>query len=287
MQALHRRIARRARRLPDRAGESIARRRGLRALRERTDEPSRVLARVLDAAAAREASPEERAWFERIERRRADLLASQDELEAYASEFSGDPDDREVSVRGLAELCEVSSKPRFWAELLFRVVREARPAAVLELGTCVGISAAYQAAALELNGAGRLLTLDAAASRLAVAQAGFDELGLARVETRHGRFEDTLGPALEELGEVALAFVDGHHDEGATIAYWERIAPRLARPALVVFDDIRWSDGMTRAWRAIAADARVELALDLRALGVCVVGAGGEAQEIEVPLDDR
>jgi hypothetical protein len=152
MQALHRRIARRARRLPDRAGESIARRRGLRALRERTDEPSRVL---------------------------------------------------------------------------------------------------------------------------------------ARVETRHGRFEDTLGPALEELGEVALAFVDGHHDEGATIAYWERIAPRLARPALVVFDDIRWSDGMTRAWRAIAADARVELALDLRALGVCVVGAGGEAQEIEVPLDDR
>ena len=44
-----------------------------------------------------------------------------------------------------------------------RLVRELRPHSCLELGTGVGVSAGYQAAAMELNGVGRLLTLDGSA----------------------------------------------------------------------------------------------------------------------------
>ena len=44
--------------------------------------------------------------------------------------------------------------------LVYDHVRATRPAEVLELGTAHGVGAAYLAAALEENGAGRLTTVD-------------------------------------------------------------------------------------------------------------------------------
>ena len=41
-----------------------------------------------------------------------------------------------------------------------RIVRELSPRACLELGAGYGISAAYQGAALELNGSGTLTTME-------------------------------------------------------------------------------------------------------------------------------
>ena len=62
----------------------------------------------------------------------------------------------------------------------------------LEMGTCVGISAAYQAAALNDNGAGRLVTLEGYAELAAEAQELWSNLGLSNVEVIVGRFAQTL-----------------------------------------------------------------------------------------------
>jgi hypothetical protein len=43
---------------------------------------------------------------------------------------------------------------------LYCLARALAPAAVLELGTCLGVSAAYLSAALEANGSGQLVTID-------------------------------------------------------------------------------------------------------------------------------
>jgi hypothetical protein len=43
-----------------------------------------------------------------------------------------------------------------------------------------------------------------------------------------------------------------------------------------VFDDIRWSDGMLRAWERIADDPRVALAVDLDRYGVAFTGGSGD-----------
>jgi len=48
--------------------------------------------------------------------------------------------------------------------IVYDHVRAARPAEVLELGTAHGVGAAYMAAALRDNGAGRLVTVDFAAN---------------------------------------------------------------------------------------------------------------------------
>jgi predicted O-methyltransferase YrrM len=65
-------------------------------------------------------------------------------------------------------------------------------------------------------------------------------------------------------------FIDGHHDEQATWDYFNQIEPALADGAVVVFDDIAWSQGMRRVWRRVAADPRMAHACDLRHLGVCI-----------------
>lgn len=269
---------------PDAAVDRAVRDDGLRRLSAREDSLSKSLARSIEAALAHSASPEEQIWFKRIEERRTELLSSTAALVTPRAEWSGNPADERVAIETLGEVCRIASKSPRWCELLFRLLRELHPDRGLELGTCVGISAAYQGAALELNGKGWFVTLEAARSRLDVAVEGLELLRLRRVEARHGRFQETLAPTLAALRTVDYAFVDGHHDEQATLAYWRELAPRLADPAIVVFDDIAWSEGMADAWSAITDDSRVKLAVDMETIGFCIVGSVRDEDLIRIPF---
>jgi predicted O-methyltransferase YrrM len=157
------------------------------------------------------------------------------------------------------------------ALLLFRLIRAFKPSVCLEMGTSLGISAAYQAAALELNGYGRIVTLEGEESLVRLARQNFERLGLDRVTVVPGRFQDTLADVAREQAPLDFAFIDGHHDEHATVAYYRQILPHVGPSAVLVFDDISWSPGMGRAWKTIAQDERVGLAVDVSGVGICVV----------------
>jgi len=104
-------------------------------------------------------------------------------------------------------------------------------------------------------------------------------LGLGhRVQVKIGRFQDNLSAVLTELSTIDYAFIDGHHDERATIAYFEQIVGYAAQPAIVVIDDITWSDGMRRAWRSVWAHPKTDVALGLDKVGVCFLHAGVKAR---------
>ena len=224
------------------------------------------------------ATPEEEQWTERIEGLRSELEASGEELEfqdfgagSATSQPSAEEAARGVTVRRtVGDICRHASKRQPWAGVLFHVIRETRPPACLELGTAVGISAAYQAAALELNGAGRLLSLEGGESLARKADENLTRLGLGhRVELRPGRFADTLPAALEERGPFDYVFVDGHHDESATVDYFRQIAPSVPSGGVMLFDDVDWSEGMSRAWEAIHGDERVAGSAAVGPLGLC------------------
>jgi predicted O-methyltransferase YrrM len=221
---------------------------------------------------------DERAVIEAIESARARLEASSESVETidYGAGPGGMRTDEEMErgvpvIRNLGELCRSSSKPSHAARLLFRLVRERRPDRCLELGTCLGISAAYQAAALDLNGRGSLITMEGAPALAERAGILLDELGLgSRVDIRVGRFVDLL-PDVLQSARFDLAFVDGHHDENATLDYFRRIVPAMRAGGLLVFDDIGWSDGMARAWRVIRSDPSVEQDSERLGFGLAVV----------------
>ncbi len=201
-----------------------------------------------------------------IEKERAALLASRAALVDGSFAEPGLYDEG-VSI---ATACRVS-KPRNAARLMYLLMREFRPRRVIELGTNVGISSAYQAAGLQANGdGGRLVTLEASPYRQRLARELHGRVGLHNVDHRLGLFDDTLDATVDEFGPFDFAFIDGHHQYEPTLDYFDRIWRNATPQALFIFDDIRWSDGMQRAWVALQADSRIELAVDLNSVGICV-----------------
>lgn len=275
-------------RLQSKARETLLTPRQIDSLRASDHHVLQSAGEVLKKLRARLMVEDEAQWIQRIERIRSDLCSSAERV--LAPDYgAGDPaqtisDEAMEAGRITSEIvgqaCQQYSKPPLWASLLFKLVRQFKCESCVELGTCLGISAAYQGAALELNGKGRLITLEGAPSFGAIAARTLSRLGLGhRVEVKIGRFQDNLPAVLIELRTIDYAFIDGHHDERATIAYFEQIVRYAAQPAIVVIDDITWSDGMRRAWRRVWADPKIDVALDLDKVGVCVLRAGVKARQ--------
>jgi predicted O-methyltransferase YrrM len=234
-------------------------------------------------------SPNESASIRRIEDLRRRLCSSSDPLVKtdYSTSLTGVNRSAtgRTQARTVGETCKMASKPYFGALLLYNLIREFKPSSCVELGTCLGISAAFQATALKFNGRGHLITLEGAESLASRARDHLSELALDNVSVVTGKFQDTLDGVLHGEETVDYAFIDGHHDERATLQYFRQILPFLAPRALLVFDDISWTPGMRRAWTNIIADRRVKVSIDLRNMGICAFSPGaGEPRHLRIPL---
>lgn len=184
----------------------------------------------------------------------------------------------------LSDVC-MTSKPAFWGVFLFKLIRKLQPLSCVEMGTCVGISASYQAAALKLNSKGKLLTLEGSPDVAKVAQKTFAFLDLDNVSVISGPFHETLKHALQVSKPVDYLFNDGHHDHDYVLKYYFESLPYLSENAILIFDDISWSQGMKRAWREIAADDRIMASIDLHTLGIAFTGdRKGHSAQIRIPL---
>ncbi|MCX5771839.1 MAG: class I SAM-dependent methyltransferase [Candidatus Hydrogenedentes bacterium] len=231
------------------------------------------LSRAMRSAAAGAFSAEEHEWIGRIEPIRREMEASSAEVRQpdWGATSCGGVEPGAIT-RIVGEVCRSASKPKLWAGFLLKLVREFRPGSCLELGTCLGVSACYEGAGLHMNGAGRLVTLEGAPEFAEIARANFQRLGLSNVSVITGPFQKTLGEALDQLGPIDYAFIDGHHQEAPTIEYFRKISARANPGAVLVFDDINWSDGMKRAWRSVASSPGVFYPVNLHTLGVCIYG---------------
>jgi predicted O-methyltransferase YrrM len=224
--------------------------------------------RITDALKSlwRELPQSDQRWAERVELERKRLLRRQEPLIDGSLGRGGLYDDG-VTIQ---DACLVS-KPLESALLLFLLTRATKPSTVIELGTNVGISSAYIAAALKLNGEnGKIATFDASPYRQRLAQEAHRNLGLDNVSYVEGLFRDTIYPSLSKLGSIDLAFIDGHHQYQPTLDYFEEILKFSTPDTVFVFDDIRWSRDMKKAWSQIQSDERLGLVVDLSTVGVCV-----------------
>ena len=237
------------------------------------DPATRPLRRALATTMANRVPAAERAWIERIEARR-ESLAADDESTGGAFDpgtkgrdglFSGG--DETTTVAAAATMLSLS---RPWCTFLMRMIRELRPASCLELGSGFGVSAAYQAAALELNGAGRLTTMEGAESMATHARETLDSLGLGSTGLVVGPLAETLPAEAERARPIDFAFIDAEHQAAATLEHFRTMAPALAAGAVLVFDDVNW-DEMKPAFAEIGRDERVAASYAAGRLGLVLV----------------
>ncbi|MBW6460127.1 MAG: class I SAM-dependent methyltransferase [Bacteroidales bacterium] len=145
------------------------------------------------------------------------------------------------------------------ARRLFRLARFLRAGRILEIGTSLGITTAYLALSdRNVN----VVTLEGCPELSRKAKEHFLQLGLHNVELLTGPFSETLVPALHRLGKVDLVYIDGHHRGNAMLDYFDQCLPFTTNETVIVFDDIRFSLDMEKAWKTVCQRQEVRASFD-------------------------
>jgi predicted O-methyltransferase YrrM len=121
--------------------------------------------------------------------------------------------------------------------LLYALVRAARPETVVEFGTSYAISTIFLAAAVRDNGTGRVLSTELSKTKIAAAGANLAEAGLADVVTiLEG---DALRTLADVPGPIGVVLLDGWKD--LCLPVLRLLEDRLTPGALVVADDVTFA----------------------------------------------
>lgn len=180
---------------------------------------------------------------------------------------------RPPRLRTVGEIAAQTSTSDKYGRLLSRLADELKPRGILELGTSMGVSAAYMSAGCP---AAKIVSIEGLAAVASVAERHLRMAGMDNVSVLRGDIDLLLPQAMDAMpgGEVEMAFVDANHSRDATLRYFEALAARRARRSLLIFDDIYWSSGMTEAWHAIVADERVMTTIELPRMGLAFFRPG-------------
>jgi predicted O-methyltransferase YrrM len=179
----------------------------------------------------------------------------------------------------ISDIARNSLKSPRLAQLLYRLVKNQHPANIIDLGTCLGITTLYLQTA---QPAARLYTLEGCPETAAIATKVFDQFNARQIQLITGNFDDTLPQTIAILPTLDFLFVDGNHQQEATLRYFELCLPKLHENSLMIFDDIYWSRGMKKAWKQIKAHPQVSVTVDLFWIGLVFFKKGQVKQNFRI-----
>ncbi len=158
-----------------------------------------------------------------------------------------------------------AANPPDIAQFLFRLINFQQPQVILEIGTSLGLTTAYLAAA---KNKATVFTLEGCPATAQIAQSNFKKIQLSNIQVITGNFEETLPALLSRLESVDFVLFDGNHRYEPTLRYFEWCLCKKKETSIFVFDDIYWSKEMQQAWQQICAHPEVMISIDLFYLGI-------------------
>lgn len=169
------------------------------------------------------------------------------------------------NTRSVASIAKSAIIPKKYAQLFFRMVNHFGSSTILELGTSLGITTSYMAAA---NTNASVITMEESAEIATVAKKHFQYLGLKNIEQVTGNFYETMPGILSRNVQLDFVIIDGNHGLEPTMQYYEWLKPHLHEHSVLVFDHIHQSTEMELAWKQIQRDEMVTLTVDLFFIGL-------------------
>ncbi|MBR9920510.1 MAG: class I SAM-dependent methyltransferase [Bacteroidetes bacterium] len=161
--------------------------------------------------------------------------------------------------RRIKDIAKISAGDKKSLQILSRTISKYDAREILELGTSLGISAAYMAMASR----GNITTLEGCPATAKVAAQNFENLRLENIRLIQGDFQNTLPALFDSSYKPDLIYFDGDHRRDAVRWQVETCYPHLQKAGVLIFDDIYWSADMMQAWKEIEEDPRFMLTLDL------------------------
>lgn len=195
--------------------------------------------------------------FDKLQLLRKQLLLDQRELEikdfgAGSRTFMG-------NKRKIAEIARKGNSSKAQSELMFRLVNFLQSQYILELGTSLGLNTLYLASA---NPKAKVISIEGDEGLLDFAKKLAQHAEIKNIEFINGHFDTALPELLEKTNRLDFLYVDGNHTYEATKKYFEVSLEKVGEEGVIVFDDIYWSEGMTKAWREIKKHPEVSLSID-------------------------
>lgn len=179
--------------------------------------------------------------------------------------------------RSINQIINTSAKAPKYGQLLFRLANYLEISNAIELGTSLGISTTYIKKARKNI---PVYTLEGAPNIVKVAKKNFQILKLTNLEVIEGNFDQTLPNLLNRLSTVDFVFFDGNHKQEATLNYFEQCLEKINDHTVFIFDDIYWSEGMTKAWKTIQKKEVVTATIDIFEMGFVFFNPKLEKQNI-------
>ena len=137
---------------------------------------------------------------------------------------------------------------------------------IVELGTSLGVTTAYLAAADSRN---KVVTFEGCEAVATIAKENWKRLNISNIECVVGELGvDSLQFAVGSLRGIDVAFIDANHTYASTCEYFNVLADMTHEKSVIVVDDIHYSEEMERAWKEICADERVTSTIDLYQMGL-------------------
>lgn len=201
--------------------------------------------------------------YEKVEGLRKQLLVDKSTIQIH--DLGAGSAVSNAKSRSVTSIARSAAKPAKYGQLLYRMVKHYRPHTILDMGTSLGVTTAYQAVG---NPAATVITMEGSPEIAAKARQHFRSLQLDNIKLAEGNFDDTLSVALKELKTVDFAFIDGNHRKEPTQRYFQQILPFIHNDTILVLDDIHWSVEMEEAWQTIKEHASVRATIDLFFIGI-------------------
>lgn len=164
------------------------------------------------------------------------------------------------------------------SKLINKVVSYFNIQSTLELGTSVGMGSISLATHQPQN---IINSVEACPNTFQVAKEHVEQLQLKTIRLHCSTFQDYLSN-LPHQKTYDLIYLDGHHDEQATLNYFSKLKAHTHPESILILDDIYWSKGMQKAWRTICKDESVKVSLDLYFWGILFFRPGLSKQDFKI-----
>ena len=163
------------------------------------------------------------------------------------------------------QLVRNSSIRTRYGQLLTRLVHWVNPSAIIELGTGAGFSTMYMAIASDKC---KIYSIEGCPDIADLARKNIKYLGLDNAKIITGSFSEILPGILPGIEHPLFVFIDGDHRGENLSAYFDTILPFTTENTVFVFDDIRWSGSMEKAWQELIRRKEVSVSIDLFRVGI-------------------
>ncbi len=209
--------------------------------------------------------------YARVEKLRQTLLTNR--MVTEVEDFGAGGAEGSIYERKISDIAARAAKPARWGKLLYRICRYFEVKDMLEFGSSLGISTAYQAfGASQANADIHFVSMEGSKNLVELAGMNLNDLGLkSKVELVQGNFDITLNSVLQRFDKLDYVFLDGNHRKEPTLRYFEALLPKSHNNTVFIFDDIHWSKDMEDAWEEIKAHPAVTVSMDLFYIGLVFI----------------